>query len=324
VADDEALAAVAEALYALPPEGFTAARDAAAKADPGRKRAIAALRRPTVSAWVVNTLAREDPDLLGQLLDLGPALAEAQRSGQGAELRQLSEQRRALVGAVVDRAVELSGRPATAAVRAEVEGTLDAALADPAVAEVVRSGQLVRGLSFAGFGGVDLEGATATTVLGRPGARAGASAAAARGTGAVTPSETRSGKATSKTTGRVSSTAAREAKEAAAAEARERKRLAVAAAEEAALTAAGELDDAVRAHDAAQQRLSAAATASDEAEQRVRDLEAELERAREEATASRQAAQEADHDLARAARAVSRAQTVAERARAELDRLRRD
>jgi hypothetical protein len=87
-----ALQDVADELYALPPEDFTAARDAAAKtAEPAARKEIQALRRPTVSAWLVNRLAREQPDLLEQLLQLGPALAEAQAARSGSELRELGQ-----------------------------------------------------------------------------------------------------------------------------------------------------------------------------------------------------------------------------------------
>ena len=144
-------------LYAFPPEEFTAARDAAAKVD----RSLKALRKPSVSAWVLNTLVRHDPGLLAQLTELGAALAQAQEHGQGGQLRELGEQRRSLVAAVTDHALGLVGRELSAAVRAEVAETLEAALADPSSAEAVRSGQLVRPLSYAGFGAVDLAGAVA-------------------------------------------------------------------------------------------------------------------------------------------------------------------
>ena len=144
-------------LYALPPEEFTAARDAAAKED----RSLKALRRPSVSAWVVNTLTREQPDLLQQLVELGAQLREATQAQQGGELRALTEQRHQLVQAVTEQAVGLVGRPISQAVRTEVAQTLEAAMADPRSAVAVQSGQLVRALSYAGFGDVDLEGAVA-------------------------------------------------------------------------------------------------------------------------------------------------------------------
>lgn len=157
-----------EQLYTLQPEEFVAARDAAAKAaradgDADAAAQLKALRRPSVSAWLVNRLVREQGDLVEQLLDLGPELARAQAQGQGDELRALGAQRRELVDAVVRQAVALAGRDVTAAVRDEVSSTLETALADPGAAEAVRSGMLVRALSYAGFGGVDLEGAVART-----------------------------------------------------------------------------------------------------------------------------------------------------------------
>ena len=59
----------ADDLYRLAPEDFTAARDAAAKqarADGDRDGAAAlkALRRPTVSAWLLNALVRTAPELV--------------------------------------------------------------------------------------------------------------------------------------------------------------------------------------------------------------------------------------------------------------------
>jgi hypothetical protein len=152
---------VADELYGLPPEDFTAARTAAAKQHKADAKEIIALRRPTVGAWLVNMLVRSEADLLDQLLALGPALAEAQQAGRGDVLRELGDQRRQLIGAVTDQAFAAVDRSPTAAARAEVESTLEAALADPSSAEAVRSGRLTRALSYAGFGGVDLEGAVA-------------------------------------------------------------------------------------------------------------------------------------------------------------------
>lgn len=157
---------IAGRLYGLFPESFTEARDEAVREARGAgdrelARRVQALRRPTASAALVNGLRSGDPALLEQLLALGPELARAQSEGAGETLRELSGQRRAVLQAVVSRAVELSERAVTAPVRAEVEGTFEAALADPTSAEAVRSGRLVRALSYAGFGGVDLADAVA-------------------------------------------------------------------------------------------------------------------------------------------------------------------
>lgn len=77
-------------LYALPPEQFTAARDAAvtgavAQQDRTLATTLKALRKPSIAAWVVNTLIREQAQLLDEVLALGTELAEAQAQGKGAD-----------------------------------------------------------------------------------------------------------------------------------------------------------------------------------------------------------------------------------------------
>ncbi|MEH1014118.1 hypothetical protein V6U90_13530 [Micromonospora sp. CPCC 206060] len=151
-------------LYAAPPDGFVAARDAAVAAaraagDAAGAREIAKLRKPTVAAWLVNLLAIRRPELITDLVELSTALRAAQRELRGDTLRELSGQRRALVGALVAEARSLAGRaepapPAGKLPLGEVEATLNAALSDVEVAEQVRSGRLIRAVSYAGFGEV--------------------------------------------------------------------------------------------------------------------------------------------------------------------------
>ncbi|MFY1675204.1 hypothetical protein ACN27G_35575 [Plantactinospora sp. WMMB334] len=153
-----------ERLYAAPPDGFVAARSeavAAARAagDPGAAREIAGLRKPTVAAWLVNLLALRRPELMAELVELSTALRTAQRELRGARLRELSTRRRHVVAALVGqaRALGLAADPRLTAGKlplAEVEATLQAALADVEVAEQARSGRLVRAASYAGFGEV--------------------------------------------------------------------------------------------------------------------------------------------------------------------------
>ena len=150
---------VADELYALPPEQFTAARNAralAAKAAGDREVAarIAALRKPTVLGWLVNLMVRELPEEIGGFLDLGDALREATATLSGPELRQLSGQRHRLVQAFVRQARELArqaGYRITEDVARGLEETLAAALTDPAVAEQLRTGRLTSGLTPTGF-----------------------------------------------------------------------------------------------------------------------------------------------------------------------------
>jgi hypothetical protein len=159
--DDEQmdLESVADELYALAPEEFVGARDAFAKqvTDADLKKAVKALRRPTVSAHEVNRLVRERPDDVDALLALGDELRAAMTGGDG-DVRALSEQRRAAVNNLVDP--DLS-----AAVRDEVTATLEAATADTQLGAAVRSGRLVKPLRYAGFGEFpDLADAVATPV----------------------------------------------------------------------------------------------------------------------------------------------------------------
>ena len=152
---------VAGELYALPPDDFRTARDeraaqARAAGDKALAREITALRRPVVSAWLVNMLAREAPGQMGELLSLGESLRDAQQALDGDRLRELSTQRRELVAAMVNEAKRFAardGRPVSLQVEREVEATLQAALADPEAAAEVSSGRLASPLTYAGLGG---------------------------------------------------------------------------------------------------------------------------------------------------------------------------
>ena len=151
---------IAEQLYGLHPDAFVPARDdAVAEArqagDRDLARAIARLRRPTRAAWLANLLARERPEQLDGLLALAGDLASAQRTLDGSALRALSAQRNRLVTAMAregGRLAAQAGDSATESVVRDLAGILDAALADPAVAEEVRSGRLTRTVSYSGFG----------------------------------------------------------------------------------------------------------------------------------------------------------------------------
>ena len=152
------------ALYEAPPDGFVAGRAAAiAEArqagDKETAKRLAALRKPTVAAWLVNLLALRRPELIDELVELSTALRSAQRSLQGEQLRELSTQRRQVVSALVNAAQKLAieedpGLRSAKLPMAEVEATLTAALAEPDIAEQVRSGRLVKAATYAGFGEV--------------------------------------------------------------------------------------------------------------------------------------------------------------------------
>jgi hypothetical protein len=151
-------------MYEAPPDGFVAARaaaiDEAKKAgDKAAAKRLAALRKPTVAAWVVNLLALRRPELIDELVELSTALRSAQRGLDGAQLRELTEQRRQVVSALVGAARKLAVAedPSMSGAKlplGEVEATLTAALAEPEIAQQVRSGRLIRAATYAGFGEV--------------------------------------------------------------------------------------------------------------------------------------------------------------------------
>jgi hypothetical protein len=157
--DDGPLASTARELYDLPPEEFVAARDEAVRrarsaGDRTLAAALGKLRRPTVGAWAVNRLARHRPELVDELLALGEQLRTAQRDLRGDDLRELSTRRRSIIDTLYRAAVALARREhrKDALPVNEIEATLMAALADPTVAEQVRTGQLVKTVEYTGFG----------------------------------------------------------------------------------------------------------------------------------------------------------------------------
>ena len=120
----------ADDLYRLAPEDFTAARDAEVKerkaaGDKEGAAALEALRKPSVAAWLVNRLAADQPGLLGQLLDLGPELAQAQSGRDAGALRELGAQR-----AWQPRPLP---RPLTASAGSQASAVLDASAARAAL-----------------------------------------------------------------------------------------------------------------------------------------------------------------------------------------------
>jgi hypothetical protein len=151
-------------LYEAPPEGFVAARsaaiaDAKKAGDKAAAKRLAALKKPTVAAWVVNLLALRRPELIDELVELSTALRSAQRGLDGPQLRELSDQRRQVVSALVTAARKLAVAEDRSMAGAklplgEVEATLTAAMAEPEIAEQVRTGRLIRAATYVGFGEV--------------------------------------------------------------------------------------------------------------------------------------------------------------------------
>ena len=142
-------------LYGLPLERFTAERDALAKelvtaGDREGAARVKGLRKPVVAAWAVNVLAREDPDGVKELIELGGTLRSAHRravSGGDVEpFRVATEERRQMVRTLTRAAeaiVERDGGAPGAAADA-IAGTLEAATVDEETGELLRSGRLTK------------------------------------------------------------------------------------------------------------------------------------------------------------------------------------
>ncbi|MGP4028955.1 hypothetical protein [Actinomadura sp. 3N407] len=147
----------ADELYGVQPAQFVATRkrlaqDAKAAGDGPLAKRIGALRRPTLSAWAVNLLARSAAGDLERLLDVGSEMRSAWGSGGG--LGDLEQRRARLVGSLVRAAGELAedaGNPLREQALREVEDTLQAATVDAGIAEEVREGRLPQPRSHTGF-----------------------------------------------------------------------------------------------------------------------------------------------------------------------------
>jgi hypothetical protein len=339
------LDAIVDELYALPPDAFVPARDdrvAAAReaGDRDLARAVARLRRPTRAAWLANLLARHRTEQLDGLVALARGLAQAQRELDGDTLRALSGQRHRVVAAMARDAGRLAarqGEAVTDALLREVAGILDAALADPAVAEEVRAGRLTKTVRYSGFGPADAPAdasdddmaawtASAATRHARARRTAADGAVAdldAGGTGGpAADAGTDTATATDGPAGRPAERERAE-RERAERERAERERAAALRAECARALADAEAEEA-----AARERQEADEAARDRADERhaaARARVAELARALDAARVEEQAALEAGREAADAARSSARdaaaAAVHAARARTRLEQL---
>lgn len=144
-------------LFRLFPDEFTSARDDLAKrlraaGDTDLAAEVKALRRPTLAAWALNQLARQEREGLQRLRESGDALARQQRrvlSGlPPSGLRAAQEARRELTEQLLARAVAVlreagvAPDPHADAVR----GALDAAALDADAGQELLEGRLSRPL----------------------------------------------------------------------------------------------------------------------------------------------------------------------------------
>ena len=321
-APEEVVAAAVAELYACDPQEFTDRRkglaDAAkAAGEPAAARQIAALRKPTRAAWVVNRLARADPAAPHKLTALAAALRAAEQAKDGPKLRELSAARGPLIDALTGQALTAAGvlDPPTG-LRDEVAATLTAAFADPEVAEGFAAGTLTRAAQWAGFG-LALSGPGPDTPDGDGGGDAAALAAALRATSAPAPARPRAGarQATRSSPPAGLPTAPEDGDRLEAGnrlleERRRKQRLAEEAAKEEAAQAAARrrkaFDDAERAVASAAAAASDAVAAEDRLEAEVRGLENRLIQARAELADARLRARRAEAAERKARQALDR------------------
>lgn len=163
------LAAAVDELYGVAPADFVATRgrlvgQAQAADDPELAAELKGLRKPTVVAWLLNRVAREEPDVVATLLDLGERMRAAQAKGDGAALAAARPERHEAIDGLVAAArgvAEATGTSFGAAAQDGVSATAVAVLADPASGQALASGRLLRPLAYAGFGEVELDDAVA-------------------------------------------------------------------------------------------------------------------------------------------------------------------
>ncbi|MCC5037139.1 hypothetical protein DMH02_029175 [Streptomyces sp. WAC 00631] len=321
---------LAEELYALPPGEFIAARDRAAAAAPrGERGAIRALRRPTLAAWAVNLLVREDRSRTELLLRLGAELRTAhQQPAGGGRLRELIGQQRQLVAALARRAGQLTadaGRPVSDAVLREVEDTVHAALADPDTARELARGRLTRAFPPpSGFGVLpeatvlQLRPPSAAPAAREPGSGRRTAGGGAGAEGAGTGADDAEGVDGRERRASVTDITERaRAQERADRERRQRLRKARGEAEELARAARGSAEEAT----AAERELASARRRLREAREQVHGLTEELRRAKRSLSAAERTERAARGPAQRARQAAERDRKRAEAARAEADRL---
>lgn len=169
-------------LYSVEPDQFVARRSALAKdlrgqGKPDLAKAVAALRRPTLSVWAADRLPEAAPKELRELLEAGGALREAQLAvleGKAVrDFRTLSAAHSAALQRALDAAaaaVAGRGRSLSDTERQRLQTTLrSVSLGAPELRAELEAGRLTADRGPEGFGG--LEGFEAAAPPAQPAAR---------------------------------------------------------------------------------------------------------------------------------------------------------
>jgi len=157
-------------LFRVAPDTFTAARNALAKAlkatDKAKAAEVAKRKRPTPTAWVLNVIAVDQPALVEALGESADELKAALASGDGGAVRDAQRDQRSRLEDIVKAATrELAahGQSTSSTNDQRLRATLQAAVVDDTVADLLRAGRLDKDFEASGFGFGDT---TATAVRG--------------------------------------------------------------------------------------------------------------------------------------------------------------
>ncbi|WP_411720924.1 hypothetical protein [Mycetocola sp.] len=156
-------------LYLRSPSEFVAIRTARVRTarddgDAELAKRIGRLPKPSAAAWLINLLAARRSTEVDDIIELGTLIRDAEKNMDAGDLRQLGKQRLQLIRALAQQGRALAAeadQKVSAAAMLDVEQTLHAAMTDPAAADAVRSGRLLRALSSSGIEAVDIDGAVA-------------------------------------------------------------------------------------------------------------------------------------------------------------------
>ena len=146
----EGIEDVVDELLAIPPQEFTAARNAAVKRlrAEGRREAadeVKQLARPPLALWAANRLAHSKPALIEKFLNASEKLREAHRGG--GDIRAATLPQREAEARVVTAAADVAGAEGANVTETFTRGLRDilsAAATDEGVAAELRAGRLLR------------------------------------------------------------------------------------------------------------------------------------------------------------------------------------
>lgn len=161
---DDQLEAAIDDLYGLPLDDFTTARDELARGlrREGRRDAaehVKRLRKPSVSAWALNQVRRNDREQSNELIEVGQRLREGHErllegAGRGPLQEAIADERR-LVGELArhaERELAAAGRSLSGTVQERLRATLHAVASDAEAREGLAAGRLVRDHEASGLG----------------------------------------------------------------------------------------------------------------------------------------------------------------------------